>query len=84
MVSRVLGDTLQIMLGYVDPEEASKIYKSVYGSPLQPTADPAEDFQPALKGIQTSLKELAYLQRSLLAGQLSGHASNQESLRLLL
>jgi hypothetical protein len=32
LVSRVLGDTIQIMLSYIEPQDAAGIFKSVYGT----------------------------------------------------
>ena len=32
LVSRVLGDTIQIMLSYIEPQNAAGIFTSVYGT----------------------------------------------------
>jgi|LauGreDrversion4_2_1035121.scaffolds.fasta_scaffold1890419_1 hypothetical protein len=49
------------MLGYIEPEEAKKIYRSVFGGNIEITDSSDTDPSAVLKGIQTSLKELQYV-----------------------
>lgn len=69
----MVGDTIQIMLSYIEPQEAAGIVKSVYGRDLLNSQEPvgkgdAMDSDQVMRYIQTSLKELQYGTRALLAG----------------
>ena len=60
LVSRVIGDTIQIMLGYFEPQEALGMFKNVFGAEFGQISDQKEtvDNDQVLRNIQNSLKEL--------------------------